>query len=229
MSRLSIQAHAAGQGQAPPAQRLVEVFATAPADAAAMGFVLAHLPRGRAGPVLWVQDRLSRQEAGRPSLAGMAYAGIGAAQPLIMLDLSRPVDVLWALEEGLRCQALSAVVGEVWGDPAALDFTASKRLALRAEAAALPCWLIRRAARPNLSAARERWRLGSLPAAAHPHDPLAPGDPRWALDLFRARQRRPGQWVARHDRAQDCLDLSAAVHDRTLDAGDGPARERASG
>ena len=43
-------------------------------------------------------------------------------------------DALWAMEQALGCADLAAVVGEVWGDPAALDFTATKRLALRAEA-----------------------------------------------------------------------------------------------
>ncbi|MFZ5962386.1 ImuA family protein [Thalassococcus sp. BH17M4-6] len=209
-----------------PAQRkhtLSEVFPATACDAAAVGFVLSRLPR-RAGPILWVQDRLSRKEAGRPCLAG-----IGTARPVIMVDLSRAVDVLWAMEDGLRCKALAAVIGEVWGDPPALDFTATKRLALRSEAAEVPCWLIRRAASADLSAARERFRIASLPSAPHPDDAQAPGLPRWSLDLFRSRRTKPGQWVATYDRAADRLDLVAAVRDGTLAAGDGTAGRRAVG
>lgn len=202
---------------------LSEAFVETAWDAAALGFVLASLPRGQR-PILWVQDRLSRKESGYPALAG-----IGAGRPLIMVSLSRATDVLWAMEEGLRCRALGAVIGEVWGDPAALDFTATKRLALRSEAAAVPCWLIRRAAHPNLSAARDRWRIGALPAAPHPHDAQAPGAPRWALDLFRSRRSKPGQWVATYDRATDRVDLVAATGDGPLAAGDGTARQRAAG
>ena len=168
------------------------VFADNAVDAAAVGFICAHL-QGADKPVLWIQDRLSRREAGKPCLAGLP-----TPIRLITVDVSKPVDVLWAMEEGLRCTSLSGVVGNIWGDPPALDFTASKRLALRAEARALPCWLIRRAAHPNLSAARMRWRLRSLPSAPVRHDSRAPGQALWQADLFRARWQTPGEWVAHH-------------------------------
>jgi protein ImuA len=79
--------------------------------------------------------------------------------------------------------------------------------------AGVPCWLIRQAATADLSAARNRWRIATLPSVANPDDPRAPGDPRWRLDLFRSRDGRPGEWVARHERAADRLDLVAAVPD----------------
>ena len=59
--------------------------------------------------------------------------------------------------------------------------------------------------------------------------PASTGDPRWALDLFRSRRSRPGQWVATYERAADRLHLTAAAGDRAVDAGDGAARERAAG
>lgn len=201
-----------GRAPAPAAPRLAvatlsEAFGSRhPLDAAASGFVLAALPPGR---VLWAQDRLSRAEFGTPFLPG-------TGRPMLRLDLTRPADVLDALEDALRSRALAAVVGELHGTPSALSFTASRRLALRAEAAGLPCWLIRHAARPDASAARMRWRLSALPSAAHPDDPLSPGDPRWLAELFRARGQPPSTWVAHHDRAADRLDLSAAPGDREL-------------
>jgi protein ImuA len=188
-----------------------------------VGFALSRLPRTQA-PVLWVQDRLSRKEAGRPALAG-----ISGDRPIIMVDLSRAVDVLWAMEDGLRCRALGAVIGEIWGDPPGLDFTATKRLAIRAEAADVSCWLIRRAASPDLSAARDRWRIASLPSAPHPHDPQAPGAPRWSLDLFRSRRVKPGKWVATYDGAADRIHLTAPARDRAVEPDDGALRERAAG
>lgn len=172
---------------------LAEVFADSPADGAITGFTLAHLGQSDK-PLLWIQDRLSRREAGRPCLAGLPVP-----LEIIHVDVSKPVDVLWAMEEGLRCTALCAVIGEVWGDPPALDFTATKRLALRSEAHNVPAWLMRRAATPNLSAARMRWRVTSLPSQAKPYDSRAPGAPLWQACLFRARWRTPGQWVASHD------------------------------
>lgn len=210
----------------PSGVALSEVFAEARAEAGAMGFVLSRLPRG-AAPVLWIQDLLSRRETGRPCLAGL-----GAGRALLALDVGRPADVLAAAEEGLRCQALSAVVAELWGDPPALTFTATKRLALRAEAAGVPCWLIRHGGTADLSAARDRWRIGALPSAANPDDPIAPGDPRWRVELFRSRDKPPGLWVARHERgpggAADRVDLVAAISDGTLaETGRGTGQRRA--
>lgn len=207
----------------PGASTLSEVFAERAGDASVVQFALARLAQSSA-PVLWVQDRLSRKETGRPYLPGL-----GAARPVIMVSLSRAADVLWAMEDGLRCKTLGAVIGEIWGDPSVLGFTATKRLALRSEASQVPCWLIRRAATPNLSAARDRWRVVSLPAVSHPHDPQAPGLPRWSVDLFRSRTAKPGQWVATYDWAADRLDLAASVRDGALAAGNGTARQRTAG
>lgn len=200
---------------------LCEVFPDTVADAAAVGFVLSHLPGGMA-PLFWVQDRLSRLESGLPYLPGLG------GRPVIRVAVNRPVDVLWALEEALRCRALSMAIGEVWGAPKALDFTASTRLALRAERYGVPCWLIRRAAPADLSAARSRWRVGALPSALHPHDPGAPGDPRWRLELFRARDAQPGRWVATHERTSDRIGLVAASGDGAVEQDHGAERQRAT-
>ncbi len=187
---------------------LSEVFAQTPVDGGAVGFVLSQLSRS-AAPVLWVQDRLSAKETGVPYLPGVG-------RPFVMVHLSRPDEVLVAMEEGLRSGGLAAVVGEVWGAPSCLDFTATRRLVLRAETMGQACWLIRRGAAPDLSAARNRWRVASLPSALHADDPLAPGDARWQVDLFRSRFTDPGIWVARYDGAADRVDFTAAVPDRVL-------------
>jgi protein ImuA len=195
---------------------LREVFAGTPADGAATGFVLAQLPANR--PVLWLQDRLSRREGGRPHAAGLAHL-LGRPVELLWIEVRRPLDVLWAMEEALGCPALGAAVGEVWGDPPALDFTATKRLALRSERTGVPAWLLRRAARPDLSAARERWRVSALPSPPAPDDLRAPGDPLWQATLLRARGRMPGEWVARTEQGRLAL-----AHHAT-----GPERPRLAG
>lgn len=202
---------------------LSEVFSAPGAEAAAAGFVVAQLGHGQA-PVLWIQDRMALRETGRPSLGGL-----GLRRPVLLMQLARPLDVLTAVEEGLRCSALAAVVAEIRGDPPAVNFTAMKRLALRAETGNLPCWMIRQAATAGLSAARNRWRVVALPSAANPDDPRAPGDPRWRVELFRARDRRPGEWVARHDRAADRLDLVATVPDGAVEKNAGQGGKSAPG
>ena len=186
---------------------LCEVFAATATDGAATGFVLAQLPAG--APVLWVQDRLSRRQGGRPYAAGLAGL-LGRPVEILWLEVGRALDVLWAMEEALGCPALGAVVGEVWGDPPRLDFTATKRLALRSERGGVPAWLFRRAARPDLSAARERWRVAALPSPPAPDDLRAPGEALWQATLLRARGRMPGDWVARAERGRLVLGHPAA-------------------
>jgi protein ImuA len=205
------------------ASTLSEVFSTTAPDAGMAGFVLAMIPR-RKTPILWVQDSLSEKEAGRPYLPGLR-----TGRSMIHITLGRAADVLWAMEEGLRCAALGVVIGEIWGDPPVLDFTATRRLAVRAEATKLPCWLMRRAATPDLSAARNRWRITSLASEAHPHDPQAPGNPRWQAELFRSRHAQPGTWVATYDRAADRVDFSTPLRDGAVAERDGTARRHATG
>lgn len=177
---------------------LRDVLAGGPFDGAVTGFVLACLPQGDA-PVLWVSDRMSRRENGR--LYGAALGHFGFTGKVLRVEVSHPRDVLWAMEEGAGCGGLSAVVGEIHGAPEVLSFTATKRLALRAEAADMPVWLIRSGDPGALSAARERWRLRSCAAGVHPHNAQAPGAPVWEAELFRARGRAPGVWEATYERA----------------------------
>ena len=65
------------------------------------------------------------------------------SQNLIHVEARDARDALWAMEEGVRCAGLSAVIGELWGDPRALDFTATRRLAVAAERYGVACWLVR--------------------------------------------------------------------------------------
>lgn len=194
------------------AATLAEIICPSPLDGGGVGFLLAALPDG---PVLWAQDWLTRREAGAPFLPGLGRA-------LLRADLPRPADVLTAMEDSLASPAFAAVVGEIWGDPAALDFTATRRLAMRAEAAGRPCWLVRRAASLQASAARMRWRVTAWPSDPPTDDPVAPGDPCWRVALLKSRLSPPGEWLVRHERgrqgAADRLHFSAVLADPALAA-----------
>lgn len=199
-------------GQAPAI--LSDLFAHSDMDGAATGFALAHIAR-KGLPVLWVQDRLSRSQAGGPCLAGLDGISV------LRVEANRPADVLWSMEEGLRTAALGGVLGEIWGDPPVLDFTATKRLNMRAQASGVPVWMIRRACPNvggghNLSAARNRWRVASLPSAPPLYDTRAPGEPAWQVELFRSRALPTGRWVARYDRATHRLHFYTPSGDRAV-------------
>jgi protein ImuA len=185
---------------------LSELFASHPRDAGWAGFLLPQVDPGR--PLLWVQDRMAILESGRVHPPGLGLAD------LIHVEARDARAALWAMEEGLRCPALSAVIGELWGDPATLDFVATRRLAVAAERSGVACWLVRLSGTANLSGARMRWRIGSLPSLANPFDGRAPGAPAWDADLFRARGSPPGRWTISHE--ADAFHLLAAPGDRAL-------------
>jgi protein ImuA len=175
----------------PLSPTLSELFAASPRDGGWAGFLLPQL--GAARPMLWVQERMAILEAGRLHPPGLA------SQDLIHVEARDARDALWAMEEGLRCPGLGAVIGELWGDPASLDFTATRRLAVAAERSGVPCWLVRLGGSANLSGARMRWRIAGLPSLPHPFDFKAPGPPAWDAELFRARGFAPGRWSLAHE------------------------------
>ena len=114
---------------------LSELFASHPRDGGWAGFLLAQVETGK--PLLWVQERMAILEAGRLYPPGLA------CRDLIHVTARDARSALWAMEEGLRCAALGAVIGELWGDPASLDFTATRRLAVASERSGVPAWLVR--------------------------------------------------------------------------------------
>lgn len=178
---------------------LVELFPDRPLGTGALGLALSALAPGLdERPVLWVLDAAVARQVGRPCLHGLAEWGLGN---LLLVCPRDARAALWAMEEALSCDAIGAVVGELWGNPRALDFTASRRLALAAERRGVPVVLLRPSADADLSAARARWRVASAPSARHPFDANAPGHPRWRAELFRARGHRPGSWRAEWGRA----------------------------
>ena len=176
---------------APPSPTLSELFAAYPRDGGWAGFLLAQLHAEK--PLLWVQERMAILESGRVHPPGLP------SQNLIHVEARDARDALWAMEEGLRCSALSAVVGEIWGDPKALDFTATRRLAVASERSGVAAFLVRLGGHANLSGARMRWRIASVPSLLNDLDPRAPGAPAWDAELFRARAIPPGSWSLAHE------------------------------
>ncbi|CAO3407803.1 ImuA family protein [Azospirillum largimobile] len=153
-------------------------------------------------PALWI---LRGRDLYAPGLAAYGLT----PDRLVAVRAVRAVDALWAMEEALRCSALSAVLGELEG----LDLTASRRLQLAAESSGVTGFLLdlgagvpgrRNAHRPEgLSAAVTRWRLDAAPSRDEEED-AAPrpagglpglGAPRWSVALERCRGGRPGRWT----------------------------------
>ncbi|UAB77034.1 recA-like protein [Erythrobacter sp. SCSIO 43205] len=141
--------------------------------------------------VLWVQDKRAVQMNGRPYLHGLPEDW---RERVICVEASTPEDALFALEEGLKCRDLMCVIGEIAGNPRALDFTASRRLSLTAEKHGVALWLVRLEAQGDLSSARMRWRARPDVSETPRWNAAAPGEPMWQAELFRARSHAPGEW-----------------------------------
>lgn len=112
---------------------------------------------------------------------------------IVFVDLKNEKDVLWAVEEALKCEALAAVVGEVKD----MSFTASRRLQLAVEQSRVTGLIIRPDTKKlETTACVSRWKVTPLPS--EPIDDLPGlGFPQWKLELLRVRNGKPGTWDMR--------------------------------
>lgn len=109
---------------------------------------------------------------------------------IIFIDLKREKDVLWAMEEALKCEGLAAVIGEI----KEISFTASRRLQLAVEQSRVTGFVIRQNPRNgNTIACVCRWKIVPLPSELEGNMPGV-GFPRWNIELLKVRNGRPGVW-----------------------------------
>jgi protein ImuA len=197
------------------------------AAGALTGFLAALLVRLgalRHGPVLWVREEGVRREAGVPAGLGFVHLGLDPAR-LLVVAVREAAEGLWAMEEGLACPGLAAVVGELHGLPKAFDLTASRRLALRARGSGVPALLAGHALPAAASAAA--LRLAVAPRLSRPVDGFegGAGFPAWTVTVEKARDGRPGradlEWNSddRCFRALVPLPVALAAHDPDRPAG----------
>jgi len=171
---------------APPAGLLHEVYADEQRNgSAALGFALG-LAKGLLTPerpaLLMLQLAHAAQDLGLPYGAGLSGFGIDP-EALLLGRLANLPELLWAIEEAIACRAIAAVIAEVLGEPKALDFTASRRLSLRAASGGASVLLLRHGQTREASAARLRWSVTPALSLPPPFDAAAPGPPRWQVTL----------------------------------------------
>lgn len=175
---------------APPAGLLHEVFADEQrAAGAALGFALgmarSHLGGGRTA-ILYLELVSEVQEVGMPYAHGLASYGIDPGQ-LVIGRAANPAQLFWAMEEAIACRSVAAVIADLAAGNRGLDFTASRRLSLRAAAAGTSALLLRYGREREASAAQLRWRVRPAPSRADPYDQSAPGRPRFLVDIEKRR------------------------------------------
>lgn len=173
---------------------------------------------GEETPLLWVVQAGSPDDAlYAPGLAGL---GLPPGR-LLVARADAPADVLWCMEEALRCPALGAVVGQV----RAVDLTAGRRLQLAAEQSGVTGFLLPstqgagwgETRPPAPAAATTRWRVEAAPSAAVPWRGLGP--PRWMLTLERCQGGLPRSWLVEKADATGDLAVVATLSDRPADPG----------
>ena len=110
---------------------------------------------------------------------------------IIFIHLNKDKDVLWVMEEALKCTGLIAVVGEL----SEVDFKQSRRLQLAVEQSGVTGFILRnRSDKMGSTACAARWQI--KPLASEPIDGLPGlGFPRWQVELLRVRNGKPGNWV----------------------------------
>lgn len=178
----------------PPPGLLHEVFADEHRQSGtALGFTLG-LARSLVSPgrqaLIYLQLGAEAQETGLPYGLGFSTFGL-TPDTLVIGRIGTVPELLWALEEALACRAVAGVIVDLASHPRALDFTASRRISLRAAAAGTSAFLIRYGTGREASAARLRWRVKPGVSAGQPFDAAAPGDPRFVIEI---EKLRIGNW-----------------------------------
>lgn len=169
-----------------PAGAVHEFISSGAEDAAATcGFVSALLSSlmNKKGAAIWIS---AENTIFPPALKSFGIA----PDKIIFIDLKKEKEILWAMEEALKCNGLSAVIGET----PALSFTASRRLQLAVEQSQVTGFILRNNTRAvNTTACVTRWKITSLPSGLTGNMPGV-GLPRWNVELLKVRNGTPGKW-----------------------------------
>lgn len=210
---------ALGGGLAPAA--LHEITATGEAEiAAATGFTLALAARAPARAVLWIAEEMTGRESGAPYGPGLDAIGV-APERLVIVTAAHARDVLWAMEEALRCRAVGAVISELRSERGVGD-VAVRRLSLAATERGGLALLLRTTPSADATPADTRWIVGPAASAPTRH---GIGPPRFAVQLVRNRRGVLGSWVLEWNCADQRFQL-ASTHPQPLAA---PALDRPAG
>lgn len=120
------------------------------------------------------------------------------AQNIIFIDLVKEKEILWVMEEALKCEGLAAVIAEIPD----IDFAQSRRLQLATEKSHVTGILLRKQPkRLSATACNVRWQIKSQPSELSGGLPGV-GNPRWEVTLLKVRNGQTGsfpiQWAEDH-------------------------------
>lgn len=186
---------------------------------ASLGFgfgLLSRLAHVRPGSILYAVPARAASEGGLVYPPGLAAFGLDP-QRVLHVNADKPRDVLWALEEGLSSPALAAAVGILPANESSYDFTASRRLSMRAAENGVTGFLLRHREMDVATAAATRWSIAAGTSTPVRYKGLSMpglGPPRWEVRLIRSKGGRPNQWLVEWDHEALSFRLAAALADR---------------
>jgi protein ImuA len=177
---------AAFPGNVFPTGAIHEFISYEPANAASTnGFISAVTGKlmKDGGLCLWIGN-------GRKLFpSGLKYFGLEPDR-IVFINVLRVKDALWVIEEALKCEALTAVIGEV----KELSFTDSRRLQLAVEHSGVTGFIHRYCPRvENAVACTTRWKINSIPSITEDNLPGV-GHSSWDIQLIKVRNGRPHSW-----------------------------------
>lgn len=109
---------------------------------------------------------------------------------IVFIHAPKLKDALWTIEEALKCEAFTTVIGEL----PKLGFTESRRLQLAVERSGVTGFLHRQGAvTENSVACVARWKIEPLPSQAYGNLPGI-GHSAWNVQLLKVRNSKPDSW-----------------------------------
>ena len=117
---------------------------------------------------------------------------------IVFIHVKRQKEILWVMEEALKCDGLAAVVGEI----AEINFTETRRLQLAVEKSRVTGFIIRNKPRSiNITACVSRWKISHISSESKNNLPGV-GFPRWNIELLKIRNGKPGSWKMEYSNGQ---------------------------
>jgi protein ImuA len=157
----------------------------------AAGFALGLATLSALSPRLfWIAEDMALAETGAPYGAGLDAFGL-APEQLVTVSAAHRRDLLWAMEEALRCRAVDAVIGEMRAGR--IDGITVRRLSLAAAESGALALLLRAAPPHEASTAATRWIVGA--ARADLPSPGGERNARFDVQLIRNRRGPVGSWI----------------------------------
>jgi protein ImuA len=170
-----------------PTGAIHEFISGRPVETAACGGVIAGIIRvllEKGGICVWVSF------ARRIYPPALKRFGLNPDR-VIFVDVPLQRDVLWVMEEALKCPGVAAVVCETHD----LSFMESRRLQLAVEQSHVTGFVLRKdVKKENTTACVSRWCVRPVRSQLRTGMPGV-GLPRWQVDLTKIRNGSPGTWT----------------------------------